>query len=57
VAVCHQSAAGGAGREERKRGEKERGGRKEGGGREGEAGPMYKEMSSIFFVKGADFAK
>jgi hypothetical protein len=33
-------------------------GREEGGGGRGEEGPMYKEMmSSIFFVKGVDFAK
>jgi hypothetical protein len=38
------------------KGREEARGRKEGGGR-GEEGPMYKEMSAIFFVKGVDFAK
>jgi hypothetical protein len=34
-------------------------GREEGGGGRGrgEEGPVYKDMSSIFFVKGVDFAK
>jgi hypothetical protein len=53
VLIDRQQAGGG--------GRREKGGRRKGeGGRRGgrgEGGPVYKEMSSICFLKGADFAK